>query len=186
MTHIIKNTHEPIIKEELFNRVQKLIEERQPKNQAAQITASQYLLSGLIRCGKCRGAHGVTGYGRDRKYAYYNCITYFKKGKDTCAGRRIRADELDKEIIERLKELKNQKDTLQEEIAYYESLNTQNQPVYITRSMIDKFRKEMEQIFMGDNVQEKRDFLKKFIEKIIVKEEKIEIVYYAPRTTFLS
>jgi len=30
--------------------------------------------------------------------------------------------------------------------------------------------KEMEEIFVGNNVQEKREFLKKFIEKIIVQE----------------
>ena len=41
------------------------------------------------------------------------------------------------------------------------------------------YRKEMEEIFIGTNVQEQRDFLKKFIEKIIVKEEEIEMVYYA-------
>ena len=250
---IIKNTHEPIINEELFNKVQRLIEQRQPKNQPARVTASQYLLSGLMKCGKCGHTYGVTGYGRDRKYAYYNCITYSKRGKDICAGHSVRADELDREVIERvkslifsdenmqklvddinaatkslridygkkitelkkkanelqlrlarqyeaieggvidlnlvaprLKELKNQKDALQEEISYYESLNSQNQPVYITKPMIEKFRKEMEQIFMGDNVQEQRDFLKKFIEKIIVKEEGIEIVYYAPGTKFPS
>ena len=34
---------------------------------------------------------------------------------------------------------------------------------------------------MGDDVQEKREFLKKFIEKIIVKNEGIEIAYYAPQ-----
>jgi DNA invertase Pin-like site-specific DNA recombinase len=248
---IIKNTHEAIISEELFNKVQKLIEERQPKNQPAQVTASQYLLSGLIKCGKCHGSYGITGYGREKRYAYYNCIAYSKKGKDICSGHRIRADELDKEITERvkklifseenmknlvndinastkslridygkkitelkkkasdlqlrtmrqyeaiesgiidltlvaprLKELKSQKETLQEEISYYESLNSQNQPVYITKAMIDKFRKEMEQIFMGDNVQEKREFLKKFIEKIIVNDNEIKIVYYAPGVKF--
>lgn len=47
--------------------------------------------------------------------------------------------------------------------------------------MIEKFRMEMEQIFIGNNVQEQRDFLKKFIEKIIVNDEGIEIVYYAPQ-----
>jgi len=45
---------------------------------------------------------------------------------------------------------------------------------------------EMEEIFMGTNVQEQRDFLKKFIQKIIVKDEGIEIVYYAPGTKFPS
>ena len=44
--------------------------------------------------------------------------------------------------------------------------------------------KEMEQIFIGENVQEKRDFLKKFIEKIIIRDKEIEIIYYAPGTKF--
>ena len=55
-----------------------------------------------------------------------------------------------------------------------------------SRPMIEKFRKEMEQIFIGNNVQEQRDFLKKFIEKIIVKDEGIEIIYYAPGSKFPS
>ena len=244
---IIKNTHEPIVGERLFNRVQKLIEERQPKNTPAQVTASQYLLSGLMRCGKCGGAYGVTGYGRERKYAYYNCINYSKKGKKVCPGRRLRADELDREIIERvrklvfsdenmrrlvndinaatkslridytrkitdlkkkaadlqlrtrrqyeaiesgkidlslvaerLKELRIQRDSLQEEISYYERLNAQNRPVYITRSMIKSYRKEMEEVFVGTNVHEQRDFLRKFIEKIVIHDSRIEIIYYAP------
>lgn len=244
---IIKNTHRPIISEELFDGVQKLIEERQPKNTPARVTASQYLLSGLMRCGKCGGAYGVTGYGRKRKYAYYNCINYSKKEKRVCPGRRLRADELDREIIdrvrklvfsnenmrklvddinaatkslridysrritelkkkatdlqlrvrrqyeaiesgkidlslvaERLKELKIQRDSLQEEIAYYERSNSQYQPVYITRSMIERYQKEMEEVFIGTNVQEQRDFLKKFIEKIVIHDSRIEIVYYTP------
>jgi len=250
---IIKDTHEPIINEELFNRVQKLIEERQPKNTPAQVTASQYLLSGLMRCGKCSGAYGVTGYGRKRKYAYYNCINYSKKGKKVCPGRRLRADELDREIIDRvrrlvfsdenmrklvddinlstkslkidygrkivelkkkatdlqlrtrrqyeaiesgkidlslvskrLKELRIQRDNIQKEITYYERLNSQYQPAYITRSVIESHRKEMQEIFLGTNVHEQRDFLKKFIEKIVVRDEGIEIVYYTPGVKFPS
>ena len=38
----------------------------------------------------------------------------------------------------------------------------------------------------GKDVQEQRNFLKKFIEKIIVKDEGIEIVYYAPGVKFPS
>jgi len=206
-----------------------------------------------MRCGKCGGGYGVTGYGRERKYAYYNCINYSKKGKKVCPGRRLRADELDREVIERvrrlvfsdenmrklmddintatkslrvdhgrkttelkkkaanlqlrtrrqyeaiesgkidlslvaerLKELKIQRDGIQEEIAYYERLNSQYQPFYITRPMIESYRKEMEKVFVGTNVHEQRDFLKKFIEKIIVKNEGIEIVYYTPGVRFPS
>lgn len=250
---IVKNTHEPIISEVLFNRTQELIEERQPKNAPAQVTASKYLLSGLMRCGKCGRAYGVTGYGRERKYAYYNCINYSKKGKKVCPGRRLRADELDREIIERvrklvfsrenmrkllddinaatkslrvdysrkitdlkkkaadlqlrarrqyeaiesgkidlslvaerLKELRIQRDNIQKEIVYYERLNSQYQPAYITRSTIESYRKEMEEVFVGTNVHEQRNFLKKFIEKIIIQNSRIEIVYYTPGVKFPS
>ena len=34
--------------------------------------------------------------------------------------------------------------------------------------MIESYRKEMEEIFVGTNVQEQRDFLKKFIEKMVL------------------
>jgi len=229
---IVKNTHDPIVQEELFNKVQTLIKKRNPLTQPARVTASTYLLSGLIKCGKCNGSYGVTGYGRNKKYAYYNCITYSKQGKSTCPGHRVRADELDNEITNRLKSLlfseknmkkliddinetakslrsdygtkitelkkkaseiqlrvmrqydaiesgvidlslvaprlktlKEQKNVLQEEITYYENLNSNYQPVHKLSRQIKQYRKEMEEIFLGNNVQEKREFLKKFIEK---------------------
>ncbi len=87
-------------------------------------------------------------------------------------------------VAERLKELRIQRDNIQREIAYYERLNSQYQPAYITRSTIECYRKEMEEVFMGSNVQEQRNFLKKFIEKIIIKDREIEIVYYTPGVRF--
>jgi len=58
-------------------------------------------------------------------------------------------------------------------------MNSGIQPVYITRSIMESYRKEMEEVFVGSNVFEQRNFLKKFIEKIMIYEEKIEIIYYA-------
>ena len=89
-------------------------------------------------------------------------------------------------VAERLKELRIQRDSLQEEITYYERLNVQNQSVYITTSTVESYRKEMEEVLVGSNVQEQRNFLKKFIEKILVKDEGIEIIYYAPEVKFPS
>jgi len=63
-------------------------------------------------------------------------------------------------------------------------MSSQIEPIYITRFMIESYRKEMEEIFIGSNVQEQRNFLRKFIEKIIIRDEKIEIVYYAPGPKF--
>ncbi|MBA7508649.1 hypothetical protein ES705_00581 [subsurface metagenome] len=83
-------------------------------------------------------------------------------------------------IAECLKELKAQRENIQDEIAHYERMSSQIKPVYITRFMIESYGKEMKEVFVGSNVYEQRNFLKKFIEKIIIHDEKIEIVYYAP------
>jgi len=83
-------------------------------------------------------------------------------------------------IAERLREPKSQRENIQDEIAHYEKIGSNIKPVYITRFMIESYRKEMEEIFVGSNIFEQRNFLKKFIEKIMIYEEKIEIIYYAP------
>ncbi|MCF7887651.1 MAG: hypothetical protein K9L76_00075 [Candidatus Omnitrophica bacterium] len=46
----------------------------------------------------------------------------------------------------------------------YKTLNSRHQPVNITRVMVAKFRKEMEEVFVGNSIQVKREFLKKFID----------------------
>ncbi|OGV55530.1 MAG: hypothetical protein A2X49_14290 [Lentisphaerae bacterium GWF2_52_8] len=242
---IIKNTHPPIVAEQLFNRVQALIEERHPTRTAARTTASTYLLSGLMTCDRCGSSYGVTGYGRGKKYAYYNCLTYSKKGKQVCPGHSIRADELDAMVIakvrerlfsefnirqllndlnvatrtvkdgrceqvkdlkrrladkearllrqyeaiesgkidlsligDRLRALKAEQNALREELANFER-ETMLAPPVITRAIIERYRQEMEQVFIGENVQEQRAFLKNFIEKVVVGESETRIVYYA-------
>ena len=74
----------------------------------------------------------------------------------------------------------------EKEALYKEKLNSQNQAVCITRPMIESYRKEMEEIFVGTNIQEQRNFLRKFIEKIIIYDSRIEIVYYATGVKFPS
>ena len=71
-------------------------------------------------------------------------------------------------VAKRLQELRIQRENLQEEIVHYERLNDQHRPIYISRSTIESYRKKMEEIFVGTNVQEQRDFLKKFIEKMVL------------------
>lgn len=250
---IVKNTHEPIISEELFNKVQKLIEKRRPERTPGPTTASQYLLSGLMKCGKCGASYAVSGYGRGKKYAYYNCITYSKKGKKICTGRRLRTDKLEevilkraKELIfseenlqkmirdinraaksvkskyagrltelrkklndiqmrirrqyeaiesgiidlslvaERLEELKPLRATVESEISQLEEQSRRSAYVQIDRRMIERFRQEMEAIFVGENPQEKREFLKKFIEEITIGENHIKIRYYLPNSRALD
>ena len=244
---IIKNTHPKIIDEETFFQVQKIMEKRNPKEIHPRIVASKYLLSGLLKCAKCGGNYTVSDYGRDKKYAYYNCSNYIKKGKEACRGRRIRADILDKQVLkkiknkifsdenikelvkdvndilnnliggnakeitkikkelagvetrirryyeaienggidyqlvaERLRELNEEKNKLKAKLDYYKELERKTKYLKIDESVLRDLRKELERIFVGENIYEKREFLKKFIEKIIVDDDYIKIFYYAP------
>ncbi len=76
--------------------------------------------------------------------------------------------------------------SIQEGITYYGRAKSRHEPVRITQSMIETYEEEMEKIFVGTNVQEQRDFLERFIEKIIMKEGRIKIAYYTPRVKFPS
>jgi len=76
--------------------------------------------------------------------------------------------------------------SIQEGITYYGRAKSRHEPVRITQSMIETYEEEMEKIFVGTNVHEQRDFLKKFIEKIVMKDEGIEIAYYTPGVKFPS
>jgi hypothetical protein len=87
---------------------------------------------------------------------------------------------------ERLKELKTQKERVENEISHIEELSRKSSYIQIDKCTIDRFRQEMEEIFIGDNPQEKRKFLKKFIETIIVGKRNITIRYYLPNSQALN
>ncbi|MDA8212131.1 MAG: recombinase family protein [Clostridia bacterium] len=83
---IKKDTHEPIISEELFNEVQKRIERKGEMGGRAQ--SSDFLLSGILKCGHCgQSMVGNKNKGRYSKtkdrapiYRRYICNNYQKNG----------------------------------------------------------------------------------------------------------
>lgn len=83
--------HPPIIDRETFDRVQTILDER--GDATVRRVASEYVLTGLIRCAVCgRAVVGVSGHGRKEKYRYYVCSGRNEKGKISCATTRIAAD----------------------------------------------------------------------------------------------
>ena len=99
--------HKPIISGKMFNRVQEIIKRqtREPRRKM-----SNYLLSGLVRCGKCGG--GMSGYTQkkvtykgDMVYPYYKCNTHKSKGDSVCEGNSINKKMLESIVIEKVLEL---------------------------------------------------------------------------------
>ncbi len=98
----LENNHPAIVEQEVFDNVQKLLEERSPKNTPPRTVGSRYLLSGMLRCDLCGGTMiGIPA--KSGRYHYYSCQTCFRQGKDACEGVSIPTWKLEKILVERLK-----------------------------------------------------------------------------------
>ncbi|MFC2100082.1 recombinase family protein, partial [Candidatus Bipolaricaulota bacterium] len=77
---IIENAHESLIERETFDRAQTIRAQR--KQATPNALASQYLLSGLLRCKRCgRKLYGASA--KSGEYHYYVCRGYVDSGKAT-------------------------------------------------------------------------------------------------------
>jgi site-specific DNA recombinase len=64
---------------------------------------SDYLLTGLIRCGRCRRAYvGMSARGNGGTYHYYACTGRQKLGRAGCDGERIPRDRLEQAVLNQL------------------------------------------------------------------------------------
>ncbi|OQX79073.1 MAG: hypothetical protein B6D56_07770, partial [Candidatus Omnitrophica bacterium 4484_70.1] len=65
-------------------------------------------------------------------------------------------------VAERLRELNEEKNKLKANLDYYKELERKTKCLKIDESVLKDLRKELERIFVGENIYEKREFLKKF------------------------
>lgn len=93
---IIKETHEAIISQDVFEAVQLRFS---PRFKALGSPKSNFYFTGLIRCGCCKTAMVIeTGTSKSKRmYSYYNCGR-FRKGY-SCLSRRISADKFDQYLL---------------------------------------------------------------------------------------
>lgn len=97
---IIKNTHTPIIEEEIFNKVQKIL----PKNTGRPDKKEHHLLDGLLYCKECGSRISITPRRKKDGRCYTICNkyrTYIKE--NVCTVHSNNYDELEEEIISLLK-----------------------------------------------------------------------------------
>lgn len=109
--NIVKGEHERIISDDIFYRVQEILKD---KSRVIRKTATPFLLSGLLKCGKCNGfVYGVhyrkkytsktTGKEKLRHYFWYKCSNYTARGKAICKGLRVPAKQIEERVIEEIK-----------------------------------------------------------------------------------
>ena len=91
-----------IISKAQFRRVSKLMRSRAPKVAHPRRVASTYLLSGLVKCKRCKRALS----GQDAKsgqFAYYVCQSIMKRGKDACHTPRLNARRFERMIVDKIR-----------------------------------------------------------------------------------
>jgi site-specific DNA recombinase len=88
--------HTPLVHTDVFDKAQRLLADRGEHVSKRASNSSEYLLGGLIICGRCGKRYvGMSAHGRNHRYRYYTCHTRQRYGPDACDGDRVPAGELD-------------------------------------------------------------------------------------------
>ena len=101
---VVKNTHEPIIDRDTWEKVQEAINYRDTR-----VCKTGYLtyFAGHIKCADCGRAmiKNPSGYykGKPRPYYYYVCSTYKQRSIDLCTSHNIRNTILEESVLEAIK-----------------------------------------------------------------------------------
>jgi site-specific DNA recombinase len=92
--------HEPLIDHELFERAQLLLKERSDSASAQAANATDYLLTGFLRCQRCgHGFVGTAAHGNGGVYRYYTCFSRQRHGTARCDQERLPAGPLEEAIV---------------------------------------------------------------------------------------
>ncbi|OPY88347.1 MAG: DNA-invertase hin [Smithella sp. PtaU1.Bin162] len=171
----IKNTHEPIITEQEFNAVQKLLDRNRNKG-IVRFRNTIYYLSGVLKCNECgrtyRGHMAKVNHRTGEKRAWYHCSSkeaYYMK----CSNKSVTADSVNEQVWDIIDVIHKNIDVLEE-----------------MEDVIKLSVEEPEECFIAE-LEEKQKLLSKNIEKQkglyeVYSEDKINIEIYKERAGRLS
>jgi site-specific DNA recombinase len=98
----VEGTFEPLVDRTTFESAQRIRAER--AHESPKGLASEYLLSGLLRCGCCgERLHGVAA--KSSKHFYYACRKYYDEGPHACQLGLIHRGRLDAIVLEKVRDV---------------------------------------------------------------------------------
>jgi len=103
---IYEGAHEAIVDRRTWDSVQRLIRSKGKHCRRRHRITHGALLHGLLRCGVC-GSAMTTHSSRKgaRRFRYYVCLTYQKRGARACPGSRAALADLDATVLEQVLEV---------------------------------------------------------------------------------
>jgi site-specific DNA recombinase len=98
--------HEPLVDEPTFQAAQALLKQRGEDSSLRRGNRSDFLLSGVLRCGRRKRAYvGMSAKGNGGTYFYYACSGRQKLGPKGCDGERLNRDKLEAAVLDQLARL---------------------------------------------------------------------------------
>ncbi len=95
--------HEAIVSKGLWEKVQAVLSENTRAKQTRAQTKTISSLQGVVRCGHCDGAMGLTYTQKGpRRYTYYHCAKDAKRAVSRCRLKRVAAGDIEKAVLEQL------------------------------------------------------------------------------------
>ena len=118
--------HPPIINQDAFDEAQRILASRGEDHAKRAASASDYLLTGLIRCPTCGSAMlGTRAHGKTRIYRYYTCYRRTRYDSAACGGQRIDADAIEHAVTDALATFyRNQHDLIGDAVAKVQASHT--------------------------------------------------------------
>ena len=104
---------EPIVDLSTFDRVQSTLRARAPKASPPRRVSSRYLLSGILRCGRCDAAMFGTG-AKSGRFHYYVCATAYRSGKQACITRPLPQSMMEQLVLDNLQKLVLEEEHIEE------------------------------------------------------------------------
>ena len=134
---LVDGLHEKLIDNNTFELVQKILNETSLKKTNAQ---NQYLLSRILKCGKCGGSmngHLTKKKKSDKTYIYYKCSNH-SKIPSQCEGLTISADRLEAFIVKTLTNLSKDQIFLNDKAKMLEALEKEIKPAKNNNARLKK------------------------------------------------
>ncbi|MCG1311391.1 recombinase family protein [Staphylococcus epidermidis] len=115
---IVDGKHAPIIDKDLWDKVQFKRQESRKKPQVHGKGTN--LLTGIVKCPKCGAAMAASNTtntlkdGTKKRIRYYSCSNFRNKGSKVCSANSVRADILEKYVINQILEVIKSKNALKQ------------------------------------------------------------------------
>ena len=126
---LFKGIHEPLIADATFQLAQAILNERGTDISRRRGNASGFLLSGVLRCGRCGKAYvGMSARGNGGLYHYYACTGRQKYGPKACNNERLPREKLEQAVITQLTRLYRDTHLIEETLTNAQQEAEQRQP----------------------------------------------------------